>query len=29
MSPLSPFKGIENKHNVYRGKDYMKSFVNP
>ena len=29
MSTLSPFKGIENKHNVYGGKDYMKSFVNP
>ena len=29
MSTISSFKSIENKHDVYRGKDCMKSFVNP
>ena len=24
MSAISSFKGIENKHDVYRGKDCMK-----
>ena len=24
MSTISLFKSIENKHDVYRGKDYMK-----
>ena len=28
MSTISSFKSIENKHNVYGGKDCMKSFVN-
>ena len=28
MSTISSFKSIENKHDVYRGKDCMKSFVN-
>ena len=29
MSTISPFKGIEVKHDdVYRGKDCMKNFVN-
>ena len=26
MSPISSFKGIGNKHSVYRGKDFMKTF---
>ena len=26
ISTISSFKGIENKHDVYRGKDYMKIF---
>ena len=26
MSTISSFKGIENKHDVYRGKDCMKTF---
>ena len=26
MSTISSFKNIENKHDVYRGKDYMKKF---
>ena len=26
MSLISSFKIIENKHGVYRGKDYMKKF---
>ena len=26
MSTISSFKGIENKHGVYRGKDCMKKF---
>ena len=26
MSTISSFKIIENKHDVYRGKDYMKKF---
>ena len=26
MSTISSFKGIENKHDVYRGKDCMKKF---
>ena len=26
MSTLSSFKNIENKHDVYRGKDCMKKF---
>ena len=26
MSTLSPFKDIENKDNVHRGKNWMKSF---
>ena len=26
MCTTSPFKSIENKHNVYRGKDSMKKF---
>ena len=26
MSPTSLFKSLENKHDVYRGKDYMKKF---
>ena len=26
MSTISSLKSIENKHNVYRGKDYMKEF---
>ena len=25
MSIISSFKDIENKHDVYRGKDYMSS----
>ena len=28
MSTTSSFRSIENKHDVYRGKDYMKNFVN-
>ena len=28
MSTISSFKSIENKHDVYRGKDCMKIFVN-
>ena len=26
MSTLPSFKGTENKHDVYRGKDCMKKF---
>ena len=26
MSTISSFKNIENKHDVYRGKDCMKKF---
>ena len=26
MSTISSFKNIENKHDVYRGKDFMKTF---
>ena len=26
MSTISSFKGIENEHDVYRGKDCMKKF---
>ena len=26
MSTISPFRTIENKHDVYRGKDCMKKF---
>ena len=26
MSTISSFKGIENNHDVYRGKDCMKVF---
>ena len=26
MSTISLFRSIENKHNVYRGKDCMKRF---
>ena len=26
MPPISSFRSIENKHDVYRGKDYMKKF---
>ena len=26
MSTISSFKNIENKHDVYRGKDCMKRF---
>ena len=26
MFTISSFKSIENKHDVYRGKDYMKKF---
>ena len=26
MSTISSFKSIENKHNMYRGKDCMKTF---
>ena len=26
MSTISSFKSIENKHDVYRGKDYMNKF---
>ena len=26
MSTISSFKSIENKHDVYRGKDSMKKF---
>ena len=26
MSTISPFKNIENKHDVYRGKDCLKKF---
>ena len=29
MSTISSFKSIENKHDVYRGKDSMKSFLKP
>ena len=28
MSLISLFRSIENKHDVYRGKDCMKKFVN-
>ena len=27
MSAISSFKKIENKHDVYRGKDCMKKFL--
>ena len=26
MCTTSPFKSIENKHNLYRGKESMKKF---
>ena len=26
MSTISLFKDMKNKHNTYRGKDYMKRF---
>ena len=26
MSTISSFRSMENKHDVYRGKDYMKKF---
>ena len=26
MSTISSFKSIENKHDIYRGKDYLKNF---
>ena len=26
MSTISSFKSIENKHDIYRGKDYLKKF---
>ena len=26
MSTISSFRGIENKHDVYRGKDYNQTF---
>ena len=26
MSTISSFKNIENNHDVYRGKDYVKKF---
>ena len=26
ISTISPFRSIENKHDVYRGKDCMKKF---
>ena len=26
MSTISSFRRIENKHDMYRGKDYMKKF---
>ena len=26
MSTISSLRSIENKHDVYRGKDYMKNF---
>ena len=26
MSTISPFKSTENKHDLYRGKDCMKTF---
>ena len=26
MSTISSFKNIENKHDAYRGKDFMKKF---
>ena len=26
MSTISSFKSIQNKHDVYRGKDFMKNF---
>ena len=26
MSTISSFRSIDNKHNVYRGKDCMKNF---
>ena len=29
ISTVSSFKSIENKHDVYRGKDCIKKFVNP
>ena len=27
MSTISSFKNIKNKHNIYRGKDYAKNFL--
>ena len=27
MSTISPFKNLENKHDLCRGKDCMKSFI--
>ena len=29
MSPIFSFKNIENKHDLYRGKDCMKTFCEP
>ena len=29
MSTASSIKNIENKHDVYRGKDYIKTFSEP
>ena len=29
MSTISSFRNIENKHDVYRGKNCMKNFVSP
>ena len=29
MFTILPFKRIENKHDVYRGKDCMKKFCKP
>ena len=26
MSTISSFRSIENKHDIYRGKDWMKKF---
>ena len=26
MSTISSFKSIENKHDIYRGKNYLKKF---
>ena len=29
MSPISPSRSIENNHDIYRGKDCMKTFCEP